>query len=85
MHRSCASQCDNITEVKWFEIDGILKEKSILTIYDRYPGLQSKWDKASGHDIMQKQLVISLMKQYERVGRGIEKRRFKEYCFIVCH
>ena len=48
MHRPGASECGNFPKAERFEFYGILKGKSTLMIYDGYPELQSKWDKAFG-------------------------------------
>ena len=67
---------------------GYLKGKSTLMLYDRYPELQSKWDKAfwaRGYyvETIGKYHRRGSTEVYKRTSRRIKKRRFKKYRFIA--
>lgn len=78
----------NLSHVRWKCqcLCGYLRGKSILMIYDRYPELQSKWDKAfwaRGYYVSTiGNITEDAIKKYKRTGRRVKKRRFKKYRFL---
>lgn len=65
---------------------GYLKGKSTLMIYDRYPELQSKWDKAfwaRGYYVENiGNITYEAVGNISKASRRIKKRRFKKHRFI---
>lgn len=65
---------------------GYLKGKSTLMLYDRYPELQSKWDKAfwaRGYYVENiGNITYEAVGNISKASRRIKKRRFKKHRFI---